>query len=173
MSRQESPSSQAETACTTQAARSWLFARLFAAVAFLPGACIIFSIGFDAVNPPPPGPGQAGCGLQVLAGMIAMIVGTPLAAITFALGGALVGGVFDILFPRPSPSVRRGASFLAKGIFTITYVAFLALVGYPFLRMAELVSASWLDAVTVMLLLVLILTTVIGIGVALLRESRK
>jgi hypothetical protein len=74
-----------------------LFAKWFAAIAFLAGGSIVFFIGFRAFAPPPPPPGTGLCGNAVLAGLFVMVFGTPLGAIASALVAAISGGILDCI----------------------------------------------------------------------------
>ena len=92
----------------SRAAKTWFFAKLFAAIGFLAGGSAVFYLGFRAFNPPPPPPGQGLCGNAVLGGLIFMVLGTPLGATACALGAALLGGILDCILPDRPWARREG-----------------------------------------------------------------
>jgi hypothetical protein len=77
--------------------RTWYFAKLLAAIGFVAGGLVVFCIGFRAFLPPPAVPGTALCGNAVFGGLILMVFGTPVAAVTSACVAAVVGGLLDCI----------------------------------------------------------------------------
>jgi hypothetical protein len=77
--------------------RTWYFAKLLAALGFVAGGLVVFCIGFRAFSPPPASPGTALCGNAAIGGLILMVFGTPIAAVTFACVAAIVGGLLDCI----------------------------------------------------------------------------
>jgi hypothetical protein len=71
--------------------RSWLFTVLFGVIAFVLGGGIVYYYGFRAFAPPPPPPGMAGCGNEVLGGLLVMVFGAPIGAIASSIVGGLLG----------------------------------------------------------------------------------
>jgi hypothetical protein len=75
------------------ATQRWFFAKLFAAITFVLGSCVLFYVGFIAFLPPPPG--TYGCGNKAMAGFALMCL-TPVFAGVLAIGAAIFGGMLDI-----------------------------------------------------------------------------
>ena len=74
---------------------AWVFAKRFAQIGFLLGGLATFSFGYREFNPPPLPPGTALCGNEVMAGLVIMILGTPLGSLAGALVGGLLGGILE------------------------------------------------------------------------------
>lgn len=57
-------------------------------------------MGLRAASPPPPPPGTGNCGNAVLAGLFAMFVGAPVAAIISAIAAGGIGAMVDCMRSR-------------------------------------------------------------------------
>lgn len=78
----------------------WVWAKWFAEAAFLIGGSVVYRMSFVAAFPPAPPTGAGSCGLSTLGGVILMVIGTPLGAVSAAIVAGAVGRILDIQIHR-------------------------------------------------------------------------
>jgi hypothetical protein len=81
---------------------TWFFAKLFAAIAYVPGVCLLFYLGLHGFGSPPFPPDQPACGNAVfgdyvLSGRWLLMLFAPFAGIIVSIAAAVVGGVVDYI----------------------------------------------------------------------------
>ena len=82
--------------------RACRYVKPFGVVGGIIGISIPLTYGSYAIysvwSQPPLPPGQASCGMPVIGGLVAILIGCPIVGCIFAAIGALVGALFDLVF---------------------------------------------------------------------------
>ena len=80
---------------------TWRNLKLFALLGAVVGVCLPIGFGtwliYSVWSQPQPPPGQALCGMPVLGGMFAILIGAPVGGVLIAASGVVVGAMCDIV----------------------------------------------------------------------------